>query len=109
MLFVIEEKGWKTVYDELKNISYIFYINNTSEKIHMCNISDRKKVDDNGYPRYRAQYGNCLIALRNQKITDKLYLMKEETFNRVKKKFWQLDRYLMKDFFDRYADRIVAR
>lgn len=108
MLFVIEEKGWKTVYDELKNISYIFYINNTSGKIHMCNISDRKKVDDNGYPIYRAQYGNCLIALRNQKITDKLYLMTEETFNNIKSKFWKIDMYVLKDFFDRYADRIVT-
>lgn len=97
------------MYDELKDISYVFYINNTTGKLCTCSVDNKEEVDDNGYPRYRAQYGNCLIALRNQKITDKLYLMKEETFNRVKKKFWQLDRYLMKDFFDRYADRIVAR
>lgn len=76
---------------------------------YTLSVDNKEEVDDKGYLRYRAQYENCLIALRNQKITDKLYLMKEETFNRVKKKFWQLDRYLMKDFFDRYADRIVAR
>lgn len=97
------------MYDELKGISYIFYINNTTVKLCTCSINDKEALDDNGYPRYLGKYGNCLIALRNQKITDKLYLMNEETFNRVKKKFWQLDRYLMKDFFDRYADRIVAR
>lgn len=97
------------MYDELKDISYVFYINNTTGKLCTCSVDNKEEVDDKGYLRYRAQYENCLIALRNQKITDKLYLMKEETFNRVKKKFWQLDRYLMKDFFDRYADRIVAR
>lgn len=97
------------MYDELKDISYVFYINNTTGKLCTCSVDNKEEVDDKSYLRYRAQYENCLIALRNQKITDKLYLMKEETFNRVKKKFWQLDRYLMKDFFDRYADRIVAR
>ena len=35
--------------------------------------------------------------------------MTEETFNRVKKKFWQLDRYVLKDFLDRYADKIIER
>lgn len=55
---------------------------------------------------YDDENGNCLIALRDQKITDRLYLMTEETFNRVKKKFWQLDRYVLKDFLDRYADKI---
>lgn len=97
------------MYDELKDISYIFYINNTTGKLCTCSINDKEELDDNGHPRYLGKYGNCLIALRNQKITDKLYLMTEETFNRVKKKFWQLDRYLMKDFFDRYADRVVER
>lgn len=97
------------MYDELKDISYIFYINSKSGNLHTCNICDKEEVDDKGYPRYRAQYGNCLIALRNQKITDRLYLMTEETFNRVKKKFWQLDRYVIKDFFDRYADKVVER
>lgn len=97
------------MYDELKDISYIFYINNTTGKLCTCSINDKEELDDNEHPRYLGKYENCLIALRNQKITDKLYLMTEETFNRVKKKFWQLDRYVIKDFFDRYADRTVER
>lgn len=97
------------MYDELKDISYIFYINSNSGNLHICNICDKEEVDDKGYLRYRAQYENCLIVLRNQKITDKLYLMKEETFNSVKRKFWQLDRYVLKDFLDRYAEKIIER
>lgn len=97
------------MYDELKDISYVFYINNTTGKLCTCSVDNKEELDDNGYLRYLGKYGNFLTALKNQRITDKLYLMKEETFNRVKKKFWQLDRYLMKDFFDRYADRIVTR
>lgn len=97
------------MYDELKDVSYIFYINSKSGKLHTCNIYNKEEIDDKGYTRCRAQYGNCLIALRDQKITDSLYLMTEETFNRVKKKFWQLDRYVLKDFLDRYADKIIER
>lgn len=97
------------MYDELKDISYIFYINSKSGKLCTCSVGNKEELDDNGYPRYLGKYGNCLAALKYQRITDKLYLMKEETFNSVKKKFWQLDRYLMKDFFDRYADRVVER
>lgn len=97
------------MYDELKDISYIFYINNTTGKLCTCSVDNKEELDDNGYLRYLGKYGNCLAALKYQRTTDKLYLMTEETFNRVKKKFWQLDRYLMKDFFDRYADRVVER
>lgn len=97
------------MYDELKDISYVFYINNTSGKLCICSINDKEELDDNGYPRYLGKYENCLVVLRNQKITDKLYLIKEETFNSVKKKFWQIDRYVLKDFLDRYADKIIER
>lgn len=97
------------MYDELKDISYIFYINNTTGKLHACNIRDKEEVDANDYPRYLGQYGNCLIALRNQKITDKLYLMTEETFGKIKKKFWHLDRYILEDFLEKYSDRTVER
>lgn len=97
------------MYSELNNISYVFYITSTDGKLHMCNISNKEEVDIHDYPRYLAQYGNCLICLRNRKITDKLYLMTEETFNKIKKKFWQLDMYLAKDFLDCHADRIVKR
>lgn len=97
------------MYDELKDMSYIFYINNKSGKLCTCSINDKEELDDNGRPRYLGKYENCLVVLRNQKITDKLYLIKEETFNKVKKKFWQVDMYVLKDFFDRYADRTVER
>lgn len=97
------------MYDELKDISYIFYINNTTGKLHTCNISDKEEVDANNYPRYLGRYGNCLIALRNQKTTDKLYLMTEETFGKIKRKFWQIDRYILEDFLEKYSDRTVER
>ena len=48
------------MYDELKDISYIFYINSNSGNLHICNICDKEEVDDKGYLRYRAQYENCL-------------------------------------------------
>lgn len=94
---------------ELKNISYIFYIDNMNGKLHTCNISDKEEVDNNNYPRYLGQYGNCLIALRNQKTTDKLYLMTEETFGKIKRKFWQIDRYILEDFLEKYSDRTIER
>ncbi len=66
--------------DELKDIAYVFYVNNVDGKIHTCNISNKEELDCNNYPRYLGQYGNCLIALRNQRITDKLYLITGDTF-----------------------------
>ncbi len=95
--------------DELKDIAYVFYINNVDGKIHTCNISNKEELDCNNYPRYLGQYGNCLIALRNQKTTDKLYLMTGDTFGKIKKKFWRLDMYLAEEFLNRYADRIIER
>lgn len=65
------------MYDELKDISYIFYINSKSGKLCTCSVGNKEELDDNGYPRYLGKYGNCLAALKYQRITDKLYLMKE--------------------------------
>lgn len=72
-----------------------------------CIMRNRKYC--NNYPRYLGQYGNCLIALRNQRITDKLYLITGDTFGKIKKNFWQLDMYLAEEFLNRYADRIIER
>ena len=95
--------------DELKDIAYVFYVNNVDGKIHTCNISNKEELDCNNYPRYLGQYGNRLIALRNQRITDKLYLITGDTFGKIKKNFWQLDMYLAEEFLNRYADRIIER
>ena len=60
------------MYDELKDISYIFYINSKSGKLCTCSVGNKEELDDNGYPRYLGKYGNCLAALKYQRITDKL-------------------------------------
>lgn len=41
--------------DELKDIAYVFYINNVDGKIHTCNISNKEELDCNNYPRYLGQ------------------------------------------------------
>ena len=66
--------------DELKDIAYVFYINNVDGKIHTCNISNKEELDCNNY-----------------------------TFGKIKKKFWRLDMYLAEEFLNRYADRIIER
>lgn len=96
-------------YDELKNISYVFYIDNNDGKLHMANLSDKVEVDAHNYPIYKGRYGNCLITLKHQKTTDKLYLITEETFGKIKKEFWKLDRYIVKEFLDCHADKIIVR
>ena len=58
-------------YKELDGIDYVLYCNDSLEKLCMADLSDKEQTDEHGYPWYKGCYGNCLIALQYQKVTDR--------------------------------------
>ena len=109
-----EEKEQEATYPELEGITLIVYLSNTDNKYHMLDISDRKQQDGYGNPWYEGAYGNCLIALNKQKITDKLYLYDAEAAKEVYPCLFTTAQYIMTDDerkaeFEKYATRIIER
>lgn len=69
------------MYKELENVDFIMYFSKSNGKLHVVDLTDKQQKDGNGCPWYEGAYGNCLIALNNQKITDRLYLYTANVFN----------------------------
>lgn len=103
----------KLIYPELEGIDLIIYYSNARNKWCATGMSDKEQKDDHGYPWYEGAYGNCLIALNNQKITDKLYLYDTEAAKKVYSCLFTAARYITnnerKEIFEKYATRIIER
>lgn len=100
------------LYPELEGIDLIIYYSNAKNKWCVTDISDKEEKDGHGDPWYEGAYGNCLIALRNQKITDKLYLYNAEAAKEVRPYFLTTMQYITTEeeraeAFKKYATRIV--
>lgn len=103
------------MYSELDGIAFVFY--ETNEKaafpniIHTCVLDRKATVENIGNSWYEAAYGNCLITLINQKITDRLYLVSKETMQRLDKEgFGKIQNNLHRlILLNHNADRIVER
>lgn len=81
-------KFTKLNYDELlSGISAVLYMENSNgfepNRIHMAHLVDRQMKTDKGDLWYKDCFGNCLIALRYAKTTNKLYLINENTFKKI--------------------------
>ena len=82
-------RGTKLNYDDvLENIAAVVYVENSTgcrpDLIHMAHIADRTETTDKGDLWYEGCFGNCIISLRNQKITDKLYLLNTEALKKFR-------------------------
>lgn len=61
----------------------IYMTNYRSSKPNRAVISDlrdRESVTDGGYPLYKGRFFNALIALRNARTTNRIYLYDEDGF-----------------------------
>lgn len=97
-------------YPELDGIDYVLYYNDSLEKLCVANISDKGRTDERGYPWYEGCYGNCLIALKYQRVTDGLYLLSENTMKElISKGFLKVEqsRLYIKILLNHNADRFV--
>lgn len=104
-----EMKENKPTYPELEGIYFIMYKSNQDGNYHVVNISDKEQKDERGYPRYKAAYGNCLIALNHAKVTDRLYLYDAEATEQAIKEINRDD--MFPDWRDvkQYATSIIER
>lgn len=102
------EEG-KPTYPEFEGIDFVMYKSNEDGDYHVINISDKEQKDEKGSPWYEGVYGNCLIALRNSKITDKLYLYDTEAMKKAIKEINRDD--MLPDWGDvkQYATRSIER
>lgn len=99
-------------YKELDGIDYVLYYNDSLEKLCVANLSDKQSTDERGYPWYEGCYGNCLIALKYQRVTDGLYLLSENTMKElISKGFLKAEksRLHIKMLLNHKADKIVER
>ena len=75
------------MYKEIKGIDVVVYINKNDNKLHILDLASNKDatVENTGDPWVNGAYGNCLIALKHAKSTDKLYLLTKENINNMGK------------------------
>ena len=73
------------MYKEIKGIDVVVYINKNDNKLYMLDLASNKDatVENTGEPWIYGAYGNCLIALKHAKSTDKLYLLTKENINNM--------------------------
>ena len=75
------------MYKEIKGIDVVVYINKNDNKLYMLDLASNKDatVENTGEPWINSAYGNCLIALKHAKSTDRLYLLTKENINNMGK------------------------
>ena len=82
-------RGTKLNYDDvLGNIAAVVYVENSTGcrpgLVHMADMRNKTETTDKGDLWYEGCFGNCIISLRNQKITDKLYLLNTEALKKFR-------------------------
>lgn len=100
------------MYKELDGIDYVLYYNDSLEKLCMADLSDKEKTDEHGYPWYEGCYGNCLIALKYQRVTDRLYLLSGKTMRELRSEGFlkaEINKLHIKMLLNHKADKIVER
>lgn len=66
------------MYPELNGIDYICFFTKDKDYPYIIPNDKTATVENTGEPWFPAAYGNALIYLRNQKSTDKLFLMTKD-------------------------------
>lgn len=102
-----QERNLYIKHPELEDISLIcYYRNNGDNYPHIVNMESPEKVENTGESWAEAAYGNLLIYLNIQKITDALYLFKRESANSF---YLSADREDMEQHLKKQADAIITR
>lgn len=103
------------LYEMIEEMDVVFYVSN-DKKLYMLDIRDKALTDYHGYPWYKGAFGNCLIALENTKITDKLYLLTRSSRQKIMSKGFgrtnkSAEEILEKRvaLLEKYANKIITR
>lgn len=104
------------MYKELKGIDFVIYFNNTIKRYCKADLRNKEAKDDNGNLWYEGCFGNCLIHLKYQRNTDKLYLFSDEAIKRLdayltKNSKWYLkvENNPLKEILDKMATKTITR
>lgn len=93
--------------EELKGIDYVFYFQKNNRHINMIDLTTKDTVENTGESWGDAAYGNALIFLNRQKITDALYIMDKsgmKGFNPI-----TMSREEQEKFMKSHAKKIITR
>ena len=93
--------------EELKGIEAVCYFIHGSRYAHVIDMTSKNTVDNTGKLWCEAAYGNALIFLHNQKLTDKLYLMSEGFLKNYKA--WMMNGEEQRKYLEDNAVRIITR
>lgn len=92
---------------ELKGVEAVCYFTQTSQYVHVIDMTSKATVENTDKSWCEAAYGNALIFLHNQKSTDRLYLMPEGFLKNSK--LWMMNGKEQRKYLEENAVRIITR
>lgn len=92
---------------DLNGIDYVCYFKNGYKHINVIDMSDTRTVENTGDSWCEAAYGNALVFLELQKITDALYLVEKDSMNEFRP--FAMSREEQIQYLEQNAKRIITR
>lgn len=101
---------YEMLYKVLNGIDYIFYYQKNYKELRCTDIRDRTLLDGKRKPWFEGAFGNCLIALNEQKSTDKLYLVSKNKIQDIYDAgFYFANNEKRIEILEKFADKIIER
>ena len=97
----------RNIKEDLHGIDYVCYFKNGYKHINVIDMSDESTVENTGDSWCEAAYGNALVFLELQKITDTLYLMEKDSMNEFRP--FAMSREEQIRYLEQNAKRIITR
>ena len=97
----------RNIKEDLRGIDYVCYFKNGYKHINVIDMSNESTVENTGDPWCEAAYGNALVFLELQKITDALYLMEKDSMNEFRP--FAMSREEQIRYLEQNAKRIITR
>lgn len=97
----------RNIEKDLEGIAYVCYFKTDYKHINVIDMSDKSTVENTGDSWCEAAYGNALVFLELQKITDALYLMGKDSMNEFRP--FAMSREEQIQYLEKNAKRIIRR
>ena len=97
----------RNIKEDLYGIDYVCYFRNGYKHLNVIDMSDESTVENTGDSWCKAAYGNALVFLELQKITDALYLMEKDSMNEFRP--FAMSREEQIQYLEQNAKRIITR
>ena len=97
----------RNIKEDIHEIYYVCYFKNGYKHINVIDMSDESTVENTGDSWCEATYGNALVFLELQKITDALYLMEKDSMNEFRP--FAMNREEQIQYLEQNAKKIIRR